>query len=386
VSEPVSARRIREIDLHVTNRCNLTCAHCSVDSGRTPYAELPLDVWRAVIDQAVAMGCEYFDLTGGEPVLYPGVDDIIRHVTGVGRHLELQTNGLYLTREKLQRLHDAGLRELVISLDGERATHDRMRGRIGAFDETLGGIRRAIECGFSVRITRVIARDEDVADFEPFARRLDALGVAQLSLNRFSPVTPVHFLTSKVPEAMRWRHFIDDIERVARTVRYRITYEVGYASADEMSEYGDEEVRCLIERRKWFLIRADGDVFPCYHFVHSPMMSLGNVARDPLAFLAGDDNPAWRRYAAIADVPAECSGCAFHDTCRGGCPSPGYLQRGSLALKDPRCAVDQGLVPICPFIKRTAGTQHRTNISPYYYAAGTAPAVTAIPPDAAASR
>jgi radical SAM protein with 4Fe4S-binding SPASM domain len=362
----VSARPIRELDLHVTNRCNLTCAHCSVDSGRTPYAELPVAQWKAVIDHAVAMGCEYFDLTGGEPVLYPEVDRIIRHVSALGRHLELQTNGLYLTTEKLGRLHAAGLRDLVISLDGERATHDRMRGRTGAFDETLAGIRRAVEWGFSVRVTRVIAREDDASDFEMFARRLDALGIAQLSINRFSPVTPVHFLTSKVPNALRWRSFIEEIEQVARTVSYRITYEVGYASADEVNDYRDEEVRCLIERRKWFLVRADGEVFPCYHFVHSPAMSLGNIGQQPLPFLVGDDNPAWRQYAGIADLPTECEGCTFHEACGGGCPSPGYLQRGSLALKDPRCAVDHGLVPICPFIKRTAGTSHRTNISPYY--------------------
>jgi radical SAM protein with 4Fe4S-binding SPASM domain len=363
----VEGRRIREIDLHVTNRCNLTCAHCSVDSGRTPYAELGRSAWEDVIDQAVAMGCQYFDLTGGEPVLFPEVDALIRHVVATGRHLELQSNALLFSRERLEALHAAGLRDLVISLDGERLTHDSMRGRAGAFDTTLAGIRCAAELGFAVRVTRVIAREQDLADFEAFARRLDSLHIAQLSVNRFSPVTPTHFLTYRVPDASQWRAFVDKIERVARTVSYRITYEVGYASANEMQEYRDEEVRCLIERRKWFLIRADGDVFPCYHFVHSPEMSLGNVLRYPLAYLASDDNPAWRRYAELSDVPAECSGCTFHDTCRGGCPSPGYLRHGSLALKDPRCAVDRGLVPICPFIKRTAGTGHRTNISPYYF-------------------
>jgi len=363
----VEGHRIREIDLHVTNRCNLTCAHCSVDSGRTPYEELGRRAWERVIDQAVAMGCEYFDLTGGEPVLYPEVDALIRHVVATGRHLELQSNALLFSRERLTALHAAGLRDLVISLDGERPTHDLMRGRAGAFDTTLAGIRSAVELGFAVRVTRVIAREQDLSDFEMFARRLDSLGIAQLSINRFSPVTPTHFLTYTVPDASRWRAFIDEIERVAPAVSYRITYEVGYASAGEMQDYRDEEVRCLIERRKWFLIRADGEVFPCYHFVHSPDMSLGNVQRHPLTYLASDDNPAWRSYAALNDVPAECSGCTFHDGCRGGCPSPGYLRHGSLALKDPRCAVDRGLVPICPFIKRTAGTTHRTNISPYYF-------------------
>ena len=360
-------RPIREVDLHLTNRCNLTCAHCSVDSGRTPYAELPLEVWEKVIDEAIALGCEYFDLTGGEPLLYHDVEQVIRYITASARHLELQTNGLHLTAEKLDRLHKAGLRDLVISLDGEREIHDRMRGRIGAFDDTLGGIQRAIAGGFSVRVTRVIADDGDVSDFERYAQRLDTLGIAQLSINRFSPVTQLHFLRSKVPVAVRWRQFIDLVERVSREVRYRITYEVGYAPAAEIDDYLDDEVRCLIERRKWFLIRADGEVFPCYHFVHSPGMSLGNVTTRSLALLAGDGNDAWKAYGGIAETPSECESCAVSGTCRGGCPSPGYLQRGSLSIKDPRCAIAEALVPICPFIKRTAGTSHRTNISPYYF-------------------
>jgi radical SAM protein with 4Fe4S-binding SPASM domain len=363
----VGARPIREIDLHVTNRCNLTCAHCSVDSGRTPYAEMPAEVWTGVVDQALELGCQYFDLTGGEPVLYPGVEEVIRHVRAKERHLELQTNGLQLSAERLEHLYAAGLRDLVISLDGEPATHERMRGRVGAFQDTVDGIRRAVESGFAVRVTRVLAREDDVADFAGFARRLDSLGVAQLSINRFSPVTPKHFATYAPPDAPRWRRFIDDIEKIARTVSYRITYEVGYASVDEIDHYRDEEVRCLIERRKWFLIRADGEVFPCYHFVHSPAMSLGNVQKRPLSYLTGDDNPAWTQYAGLTDLPRECDGCTFHQSCGGGCPSPGYLRHGGLAFKDPRCAVEQALIPICPFIKRTAGTRHRTNISPYYY-------------------
>ena len=358
---------IREVDLHVTNRCNLTCAHCSVDSGRTPYSEMPADVWTDLIEQAVGMGCQYFDLTGGEPVLYPDVGSLIRRVVAAGGHVELQSNGLLLSVERLRALRDAGLRDLVISLDGERPTHDVMRGRAGAFDTTVEAIRRAVDFGFAVRVTRVVARERDLADFEAFADRLDSLGVAQLSINRFSPVTPLHFIGYKAPDALRWRTFIDEIEAIARRVRYRITYEVGYAAAAEIDDYADEEVRCLIERRKWFLIRADGDVFPCYHFAHSPAMSLGNVRVDALAFLVSDDNPRWRQYAGLSDVPSECSACAFREPCRGGCPSPGYLRSGSLSVKDPRCAVEHGLVPICPFIKRTAGTRHRTNISPYYY-------------------
>jgi radical SAM protein with 4Fe4S-binding SPASM domain len=358
---------IREVDLHITNRCNLTCAHCSVDSGRTMWGEMGFEDWVAVVDDAASLGCRFADLTGGEPILHPDVERLISYITGKGLHLELQSNGLLLSPERLRRVWAAGLRTLVISLDGRRERHDRVRGRDGCFEAAVAAIRHSAEMGFKVRVTRVMVTDEDGDDIEEFARELESLGVSHLSINHFSPVTQTHFINLPARAPERWAAFTDSLERLSGSLSFPISYEVGYVHPSEAHSFFDEETRCLIERRRWFLIRSDGQVYPCYHFVHRPEMSLGDVRERPLSELIRDER-GWSAYGGLAETPAGCAGCSFSSSCRGGCPSPGYLQIGKLSVKDSRCQVERGFVPVCPFIKRTAGTRHMTNIAPYYYA------------------
>jgi len=362
---------VREIDLHLTNRCNLTCAHCSVDSGagRTAYGEMGFDAWSGVIDNAAWLGVRYCDLTGGEPLLHPDVEAIVARIASHGMRSQLQSNGMLVNERRLRPLIDAGLGTLVISLDGDWARHDAIRGLAGSHRAGLVAIATGVRLGIPVRVTRVVVRDEHIESIAEFARQLDEIGIDHLSLNYFSPVTPRHFEGWRIPDAERWLTFTRDVEVLAKRVRYPISYEVGFARADDADAFFGEETRCLIQRRRWFLIRCDGEVFPCYHFVHSGAMSLGNVRRDPLSAIVGTGNAAWRRYEDVERVPAACADCKHAGTCGGGCPSPGYLRWRDLALKDPRCQVDRGFVPVCPFIKRTAGTPRITNIAPYYEAA-----------------
>jgi len=357
--------RIREVDLHLTNRCNLTCAHCSVDSGRTKWAEMTLDDWAAVINDAASLGCRFADLTGGEPLLYPGVERLISHITEKKLHLELQSNGILLTRERLSLAWEAGLRTIVISLDGKRERHDQIRGHAGCFDAAVQAIKSSVQVGFKVRVTRVTINDDDCDDIKEFAYLLESLGVSHLSINHFSPVTKAHFtnLQPRIPQ--KWMAFTAVLDQLSSALSFPISYEVGYVHASEADSFFSEETRCLIERRRWFLVRSDGEVYPCYHFVHRPEMSLGNVREHPLSELIGNEQ-CWSGYAALSETSVECSGCSFLSSCRGGCPSPGYLKIGKLNVKDMRCQVEHGFIPVCPFIKRTAGTRHMTNISPYY--------------------
>jgi radical SAM protein with 4Fe4S-binding SPASM domain len=359
---------LREIDLHLTNRCNLTCAHCSVDSGknRSSWGEMSVSEWTEVVRDAARLGCRYTDLTGGEPVLYAGVERLIQHILETGMNLELQSNGILLTVEKLRRLREAGLATLVISLDGTRDQHDSIRGQRGAYAQAVQAIRDGVAMGFQVRVTRVITSQEAMADLQTFAQELDSIGVSHLSLNLFSPVTPAHFAAYRKIDPALWLRFIHTVEGVAAGVAYPITYEVAYARPDELPEFLQDETRCLIQRRRWFLIRSDGEVFPCYHFVHRPEMSIGNVRSAPLSALIEDGCGRWDRYDQIRHIPHDCSACRFAPTCGGGCPSPGYLNFGSLSIKDIRCEVERGYLPICPFVKRKAGTRHMTNIAPYY--------------------
>jgi MoaA/NifB/PqqE/SkfB family radical SAM enzyme len=96
-------------------RCNLSCRYCNeYDDVSKPVS---LDVVKQRIDRLAKLGTSITCISGGEPLLHPELDDILRHVRSHGMIAGLITNGYLLTRERIERLNRAGLEHLQISID-----------------------------------------------------------------------------------------------------------------------------------------------------------------------------------------------------------------------------------------------------------------------------
>jgi len=109
--------RYRPVAAHLIpiRRCNLSCAYCNEYDDRS--APIPtVDVLRR-IDRLVDLGTGVVTLSGGEPLLHPDLDEIVRHIRRRGAIATLITNGYLLTRDRIERLNQAGLDHLQISID-----------------------------------------------------------------------------------------------------------------------------------------------------------------------------------------------------------------------------------------------------------------------------
>jgi MoaA/NifB/PqqE/SkfB family radical SAM enzyme len=96
-------------------RCNLSCTYCNeFDSSSAP---VPLDEIRRRIDRLAALGTGIITLSGGEPLLHPDVAAIIAHIRSRGALATLITNGYLLAPAMIERLNEAGLDSLQISID-----------------------------------------------------------------------------------------------------------------------------------------------------------------------------------------------------------------------------------------------------------------------------
>jgi MoaA/NifB/PqqE/SkfB family radical SAM enzyme len=96
-------------------RCNLSCAYCNEYDDRSK--PVPFDEMRRRIDCLASFGTSIVTISGGEPLLHPELDEIIRHIRRRGIIAGLITNGYLLTRERVERLNRAGLEYLQISID-----------------------------------------------------------------------------------------------------------------------------------------------------------------------------------------------------------------------------------------------------------------------------
>jgi MoaA/NifB/PqqE/SkfB family radical SAM enzyme len=96
-------------------RCNLTCAYCNEYDDFSP--PVPLDVMRRRLDRLAELRTTIITLSGGEPLLHPGLDDIIARIRSHGIMAGMITNGYLLTADRIRRLNQAGLEHMQISID-----------------------------------------------------------------------------------------------------------------------------------------------------------------------------------------------------------------------------------------------------------------------------
>lgn len=122
----------RSFHIELTDRCNLNCpmCFCNADSSLSRKQELSLDIALALADEISQHGKSHHIWLnfGGEPLLYPHLEEVIAALKKGGNFVAFTTNGTLLNRERSRRLIDAGLNRIDISLDAtEPETYQRMR-------------------------------------------------------------------------------------------------------------------------------------------------------------------------------------------------------------------------------------------------------------------
>ncbi len=142
-----------------TRQCNLSCIHCyaSADSRKSPQ-EMDTAAGRAFIQDMADFGVPVILFSGGEPLLRKDLFSLANLARETGIRIALSTNGTLITGEAAGQIKQAGFAEVGISLDGIRANNDRFRGRRGAFEAALAGIRNCVALGLRVSLRLTITR------------------------------------------------------------------------------------------------------------------------------------------------------------------------------------------------------------------------------------
>ncbi len=141
-----------------------------------PSALLSFDEIETVVRIGARLGVNKVKITGGEPLMRPGVHMLIarlNHIPGI-EDVGLITNGYHLPR-LAGWLRDAGLKRITISLDSvHHDTFAKIADRSTGLDQVIAGIDRARECGFSpIKVNMVVQRgmnDGEVVEMAEFAR------------------------------------------------------------------------------------------------------------------------------------------------------------------------------------------------------------------------
>jgi cyclic pyranopterin phosphate synthase len=165
-------RRLHDLRISVTDRCNLRCVYCMPPEGVALCSHsdiLTYEEIETIVRAAAGLGISKVRLTGGEPLVRLRIVDLVRmlaQVPGVD-DLSMTTNGTLLARYA-QDLADAGLRRVNVSLDTLRLERFQTITRRGRLEDALAGIEAALRAGLQpVKINAVIIRglnDDEVLD------------------------------------------------------------------------------------------------------------------------------------------------------------------------------------------------------------------------------
>jgi len=182
LSRYIAGNRLKKNDkfplvlmLEPTHLCNLACSGC----GRIrEYADtiekmMTLEDCLSSVDECPA---PIVTITGGEPLLYPQISELVSGVLARGKHIQFCTNAILL-KEYLPKLPLHPNLTLNIHLDGLEETHDRILERKGAFKSAIEAIVEAKRLGFRVCTNTTIFRNTDLIEIEMLFSKLTELGV-----------------------------------------------------------------------------------------------------------------------------------------------------------------------------------------------------------------
>ncbi len=142
-----------------TRQCNLSCIHCYASANnRKSKDEMDTAAGKAFISDLADFGVPVILFSGGEPMMRKDLFELARFASQKGLRVALSTNGTLISDRAARELQDIGFAEVGISLDGIKENNDRFRGREGAFESALKGIRTCVALGLRVSLRLTITR------------------------------------------------------------------------------------------------------------------------------------------------------------------------------------------------------------------------------------
>lgn len=215
----------------LTNRCNLNCRHCLRDKPGQPQ-DLDLAVLDKVLGQArQAYGVQFVAFTGGEPLIYPKLEDMLNLVVKHDYFFSLVTNG-HLLRKRIKLLtrpeFKKKLGDICLSLDGHtEEIHDRIRGP-GAFRKAMAAMILIKNAGIPVVIKHSVGRH----NFEQLEQAI--LSFVHLKADRLEIAhtypTPDNVEAGLMLDPPQCREVESTVYRMARELRVPITMTAGVFS------------------------------------------------------------------------------------------------------------------------------------------------------------
>lgn len=346
--------RPRLVFWELTTGCNLRCIHCRASATELmspddlTYAECT-----AIIDQLAEFAPFILVLSGGEPLWRRDVFDIAKYARDRRIRVALATNGTLIDEAMAQRIADAGIERVSISLDGaDPVTHDTFRGHKGAFAAAVKGIELLQELGVSTQINTTVSR-HNAHELPRILKLAEELGVQAFHMFLLVPVgcgltiqDEQAIQGEEAEEILEWfyeQSLVSKLELKATCAPhyYRIMRQrraEARRAGEKVPELAKEGMHavtkgCLAGTAVCF-ISHQGEVFPCGYLP----VSAGSLRETPFREI-------WEKAEIFQDLrdterlEGKCGICEFKNVCMG-CRARAYGMTGDYLAEEPFCVYE----------------------------------------------
>jgi radical SAM protein len=344
----------------VTRACAYACVHCRADAMHTPDPnELNTEEALRLIDRLAEFGSPILIFTGGDPMMRKDLHELIAYAAQKGLRCSLTPTATALpTTARLEKVRDAGIRRIALSLDAPRPEiHDEFRQVKGSWQRTMDILRRAQSIGVSVQVNTTVAKHnvDILNEMVPF---LQEVGAVQWSLFFLVPTGRAQAENMISPEqherVFNWLYDLSknapfDIKATAAPMYRRVAIErkraeqgsgtpvtfqgAGFQYADGLNR----PTRGVNDGNGFLFISHVGDIQPSGFLP----LTAGNVRTDDVV-------DVYRHSQIFTDlrtpdkIKGRCGICEYRDVC-GGQRGRAYGVTGDYLESDPACVyIPQG--------------------------------------------
>ena len=196
-----------------TKTCNLECIHCYASAKKKAFpGEMTTEEGRALIDDLASFNVPALLMSGGEPFVRPDIIELAEYAIKSGVRVTFSTNGILIDDARAKKLKEIGVTYCGISIDGAEPRHDHMRGKQGAFQETLRGIRNCRKYDIRVGLRFTLTSD-NIGDIDEIFRIVEREDIGRLCIYHLVYTGRGAYLSGIDPTAEQKRAFLDKLIR-----------------------------------------------------------------------------------------------------------------------------------------------------------------------------